>query len=174
MIRTLSILAAAAAALLAFWRLEPGVDAARARLDDARARLRSDAIVLAARPHFLAERRRLSRRYGAVVTGATESDVLRALADASKRFGIEFVSGNVTTASAPLVFSSHSTVRPEFDEVRLAVELRGSYRGLLLAIDALTRNAEMTRVDGISLRGNGQSLDASIPLTLLRPNRSGS
>jgi len=174
MSRTFSVVAAAAVALLAFWRLEPGVDAARARLDDARARLHSDAIVFAARPSFLAERRRLSRRYGAVATEANESDVLRTFAAASKRFGVEFVSGNVTATSAPLAPGSRSVVRPEFDEVRLVVELRGGYRGLLLAIDAVARNAELIRVDGASLRGNGHSIDASIPLTLLRPHRSDS
>jgi hypothetical protein len=167
------LIAAAAAmfALLAYWRLEPGVDAARARLDEARSRLRSDALVFAARPRLIAERQRLLPRYGASADGATESQLLRILATASKRFGVEFVSGSVA-ASAPLDSRQPYPGQADFDELRLAVELRGSYRGLLMTIDDVTRNADLIRVDGASLRTNGPSIDAAIPITLLRPHRS--
>ena len=162
MSRTLWVIIATAAALLVFWRLEPSVDAARARLEDSTARLRSDAIVLAARPHFLAERRRLSQHYGALAAGATESDLLRSFAAASKRFGVEFVSGNLTAAIPALAPGSRSANRSEFDELRLAVQLRGSYRSLLLAIDDVARNAQLIRIDGASLRGTGRSISRSI------------
>jgi hypothetical protein len=145
--------------------IEPDVRAAQERVEDARLTLRSDAIAFANAERLRAERSRLSARFARTFEIDPQAQILRRLSAALQRHGVTFTS----TQNGAVVPAATSGARTEFEDVRLSLELRGSYRGVLMVMDELARDCELARVDSASLHRAGDGLSARLAIALLRP-----
>jgi hypothetical protein len=167
-LRGAALLGAVAIAASVLALSEPDVRAARSRVDDAEVVLRSDEVAFASAARLRSERDRLSAEFAHSFAVDPQADVLRRLASALRRHGVAFSS----TANASTVpVKSPGAAAAEFEDVNLSLELRGSYRGVLMVVDELSRDCELARVDGASLHRSGSELDAHVTLALLRPLR---
>jgi hypothetical protein len=147
---------------------QPMVGDAANRVGDARAQLQSDRIAFATRASLERERSRLRRRYASTQAGYGESDFVRRLSVLSRKRRVRVISAEVAPPNSAEVARKQEPAALE--AVNLRLELQGSYRGLLLAIDDLSRESDLVRVDSPSLRATGLEVDASVPIILLRPS----
>ena len=145
--------------------MEPDVRGAQARVDDAHLTLRSDEIAFATADHLREERARLSARFARIFEVDPQAQVLRRLSAALRRHNVLFLS---TQNGAVAPAATGSGARNEFEDVHLTIELRGSYRGVLMVVDELARDCELARVDSASLHRAGDGLNAHLSIALLR------
>ncbi len=164
-LRAALALAALALAVGITGMIEPDVRAARERVEDARLTLRSDAIAFANAERLRAERSQLSARFARAFEIDPQAQILRRLSVALQRHGVTFSS----TQNGAVAPAATTGTRAEFEDVRLSLELRGSYRGVLMVMDELARDCELARVDSASLHRAGNGLNAHLAIALLRP-----
>jgi len=162
------LIAALAGATSGYILWQPIVEASAIRVDDARARLESEHVAFATRARLEHERDRLRVRFASVATGHEEGNLLRRLATVTRARGVRILSADVAPASIP------DARRPRdpaaLDGVGARIELEGSYRALLLAIDELGRTSDLLRIEPPSLHTSGSRLGATVQLMLLRPS----
>jgi len=166
--RLASAFAVAAGTLAGYLLWQPMLGAAADRLGDARARLQSDRIAFSTKAPLERERERLRRRYFSAQAGLGEVDMLRKLAGLTWRRRVRVVSAEVAPPNpAEIVRNPDPSA---LEAVNLRLELQGSYRELLLAIDDLSKELDLVHVDAPTLRAIGSEIDASVPIVLLRPS----
>jgi hypothetical protein len=169
LIRIVTLLFAVLAGALVFFAYEPQTEALALRLDDAEAELRSDDIAFAEIAHLQFERRQLSERYAQLFAESPEAVFLRELAATAHRHGITLVS---TSASPDVPIARDESPRALlFQRTRLALELRGTYRGLLTAIGELSIGPEIVEVGAPGLHRDRDRIVASVPITIYEPLR---
>ncbi len=157
-------------ASLAIAVTEPDVKSAARRLDEARARERSDAIVLGSRGFLEHERLRLLARHRSVVDGSAQFRFIHTLAATARRHDVRVLSVDVTTRAVPI--PNGRRVAANLAELGLQLHLRGAYRNLLTMLDDLGRAADSVSIEMPSLRGDGSNVEASIPVVLRQANPS--
>jgi hypothetical protein len=163
------IFAALAGSAAGFFLWQPMVDAAMTRLEDARARLQSDRVAFATKAGLERERDRLRRRYASAAAGRGEADLLRRLSLVAQKHHVRVLSADVAPPSSrPEGSQTHEPAALESTAAR--IEMSGSYRALLLAIDDLARGSDLVRIEQPSLRAAASAIDASIPVVILRPS----
>ncbi|MGH7728851.1 MAG: hypothetical protein ACREM2_08680 [Vulcanimicrobiaceae bacterium] len=161
-----TVLAALAAGSLAWVAYEPAVAAATDRVRNDALALRSNEIAFAEVPHLRAERSELARRYAPLFSENAQAVFLRELAaDASRRHVAVLATQLAASNATPN--ATHALLAPTgFD-----LELGGTYRDLLAAIEDLSLGSEIVTVGMPTLHRDGNSLAASVPVTLDEPLR---
>ncbi len=150
--------------------LEPDVRSEQAKVDEARLTLASDQVAFANEGRLRTKREQLSARFAHVFEVDPQAQILSRLSGALRRHGVTFTS---TQNGTPVQSAPHAT-RDDFEDVRLTLELHGSYRGVLMVVDELARDCELARVDSASLHRAGDALNAHLAIALLRPIAAGS
>lgn len=163
-----SAFAVTAGTLAGYLLWQPMLGAAADRVGDARARLQSDRIAFSMKAPLEREHERLRRRYFSAQAGFGEIDILRKLAVLSRRRRVRVVSAEVASASPAEI--ARNPDPSALEAVNLRLELQGPYRGLLLAIDDLSKELDLVHVDAPTLRATGSEIEASVPIVLLRPS----
>lgn len=165
-LRTVRALTILGAMIAGFFFLQPDVTLAMQRLDQDRGRLHSDEVVFATQATIERERTRLLSRHRSIADGEAQSDLMHKLALLARRHSIRVMAIDAATiATSPL---QHRGPDGNLDQLRLRIEMRGSYRGLLATIDELARISDAVRIEAPSLHWDGTALGASVPLFILR------
>jgi hypothetical protein len=166
LIRIASVACAIFAGALVYVGFEPQLDALRAAADGVRSELRSDDIVFADEPRLREERDALRRRYANLFRKNPQAVFFSDLAVVVRRHRVELVSTNA--GGAPPDGGANPTTDP-FARSIFTLELRGPYRRLLATIVDLSRGREIVRVEAPSFRRDGDSLVASVPVSIFEP-----
>jgi hypothetical protein len=161
---------------------EPGVEAARLRLEEANAQLRADDALFAERTPLETAAARLRLRYRSALSVNSQAAFVRDLDANVRRHGVTIVATSfrpapTTTADSrrfnaflpPHADATEARLDEIFDASDVTLQLRGSYRALLATISELSTGSQIVRVDIPSLRRDGASIVATVPATLLRP-----
>jgi hypothetical protein len=147
---------------------EPRIDALYVRVENDELELRSDAIALSELSRLEVERRRLARRYALRFSRNAEAVFLSELDVDARRHGVAILSSSLgaTNGSAP---TSPETAKMHHEA--LALELSGTYRGLLTTIADLSRGSQIVDVGNPSLRLDHNRVVADVPVLIADPNR---
>ena len=159
--RIVTVVATLLAVSFVYARTEPAVADAQLRLKTAELTLRSGEVASAAAPRLRAELRRIEGALGDEFHGDPEAQTLAALALVARRHHLQFASTQ-SVSNAP-AFEPGT----DFDDVHLMFELHGGYREGLSAIDELTRQCPIVRVESVSLRRGGERLILDIGVAVL-------
>lgn len=165
--RLLFVAVAAGAVSTAYVQTEPAISDAQLRLRSAELTLRSDEVTFAAMAQLRAEERRLRIRFGREFGIDPQARTLRALALVTRRHHLDFSSSQ----SAPGMPEGRAKPN-EFEDVHLNLELRGRYRDALAAIDELTRDCQIVRVESATLHRSAETLVLDLSIAILRWNAS--
>ena len=141
------IFAALAGSALGFFLWQPMVDAAIIRLEDAQARLQSDGVAFATKAGLERERGRL-RRYATAAAGRGEADLLRRLSVVTQKHHVRVLSADVAPPSSRPA-DSQTREPAALEGTAARIEMTGSYRALLLAIDDLGPVRFVPLVEGL-------------------------
>lgn len=151
--------------------VQPDIAAAMERLNQDRGRLHSDDVVFATEGAIERVRARLISRHRSLVEGGAQSSLLHSLALVARRHSVHVVVLDVAADPASAPQRRSGDVSPE--QLHLRAELRGDYRALLSTIDELALVSDAVQVEAPSLRRDGSTLDASVPIAILRPRDGG-
>jgi Tfp pilus assembly protein PilO len=166
LIRIVTVALAILAGALVYFSAQSDIDALGARLDETRAELHSDDVTFAELAALRAERDALRGRYARALADSGEAVFLRDLATTARRHRTRVVSTSAA-ANAPPAQRADTTIVAT--GVEFTIELHGTYRDLLACIVDLSRQHALVRVRMPSIRRTGDSLDASLPVTLYEP-----
>ena len=157
------------AVVLVYFTYTPTIDALHARIDDGQNELRSDEIALSQVPALRAERTTLGERYASLFAQNPEAVFVRELATTVHRHHVALLSTSVVqdSASAP----SDGPTLP-FVRTRVSIEMRGTYRALLVTISDLSTGSEIVEVLEPSLHRDGAAVIASVPAIIYEPQRA--
>jgi hypothetical protein len=169
LIKIASALVALASAALVFFATEPALGALEVQADEARATLRSDAVVLGSDGVLRAQRYHLKRRFAHLFQHDAEGVFLGDADGAASRHGTSIVS--VTTATVDGRDTAAPRVVP-FGHADLTLQFRGAYGALLETIADVSRGREIVAVRSASIRREGDALIATVPVTLYDPAAS--
>jgi Tfp pilus assembly protein PilO len=168
LIRIATVLLSIVATSFVYFSFAPDVDAATMRVDQAQLQLDSDTSTASHLGMLREERSALASRYAHLFAQNPEAVFLRGLAADVARHGIALVS-TAETRDVPSAATAPASTTPANDRTQLVIELRGSYRQLLAAIGELSLGPEIVRVDAPTLKRDGGSVIATIPVTIFEP-----
>jgi hypothetical protein len=166
LIRIATLLGAVLAGSLVYFAYLPRVEALRFRIEDAETSLRSAEIAASEMPRLRAERDILATRYARVLSQNADAVFLRELVAAARRGGTALVTTSLSRSANASQDGSHSGL---LMQTRGTVELRGAYRNVLVVIAELSSGADIVAVDPPSVRRDGRSVVASVPVTIYEP-----
>jgi Tfp pilus assembly protein PilO len=163
LIRVSAVACAIVAATAVYFSNEPRLATLSAHLDETRAVLRSDDIVLSTIGRVRAERDLLRRRYARLLRRDVEATFIGDLDANVRRHAANLISTTVRRDSSGGPDDDADT---GMRRIPLTIELRGSYRNLLDATADLSNGNQIVDVRSVSLRRADNRLIARIPVVL--------
>jgi hypothetical protein len=167
LIRIVSFSVALLAGLLVYFAFAPTMGVLQQRIDDAQATLRSDEVAFSEVPRLREEHDDLARRYGTLFAQNPDAVFLRELGAIVRKNRITLLSTTVSRDPTTAKVETHGVL---LAPTSLEIVMRGSYARLLVAIATLSLGSEIVEVRAPSMRRDGDSVIASIPLTIFEPD----
>ena len=171
LIRVATLALCVVVASVVYFTFAPDVDSASLRVEQALSQVQSDRSTAYRVDALRQARKTLSSRYARLFAQNPEAVFLGDLSTNVARHGLALVS--VSEAHDPVGQIATAPPDPSTpsagQRIALTVEMRGTYRNLLAAIEQLSFGPEIVRVDAPTLRRDGSDVAAMIPVTIFAP-----
>jgi hypothetical protein len=168
LIRIATLLFAVLLGSIVYFHFQVRVDAMQYRIDDAEAALRSGEVAASEMGHLRDERDALASRYARRLNSNAQAIFLRELIALVQARDVTLVATSLSRAKP----TRGNADGPELlTPTHVTLELRGTYRNLLLLIAALSTGSEIVAVEPPDMRRDGTAVMASVPVTIYEPAR---
>jgi len=167
--RALVFVAAAGAAFGVTLQFEPRISLVQERIDEDARSLLNDEVSFNSLTRLRSERDSLRGRFASFYKVSLEVTFVHELSTIARRNALRVVSITFERAQLPPAPRRSFSPSKRFRELHITLTLAGSYRDLLQSIAELSRGNELIFVNRPSLRHDGNSIVASVPVTIFEP-----